>query len=391
MKRYNQYCFEAIIGMVPVLFLSCFSAMAETAASEASAIIPEDPVAAKLRFSDKTIKYKKQFYLRDYSLGNEYWMDEFHYITSMHESNNYKTDVDRPPKVVVVDVRTGDITDTGYSGRVRCYCEGRLVTEVSRLKKNSDGQVVTEELYYVGKYGEALDEYQSIVTRDKELNTASCQLVPRYKRPQFPDVLFPLKVEHGVIYQIQPKDYPALRLGQDERKRIAFYRTGDPEVPPLHVYWEKPSGERIEIQFNPGEKIFNVDYLPFENAYRININLTTSQPIKSWAPRFERLLYLDGTVKRFGVPRVILDLINTNQAGAGVGYSKKGFSWGVGGIARRSDKKSLEGVYRAVGDELIKASPSGSTGPDGCKLFGHEKRIFSGRNDYYYIDICKEE
>lgn len=388
-----RICLDAFRWLLFALFMTCFSATAkaDTAATEAVAIIPEDPLIAQLRFSDKTINYEKNIYLRDYLLGGSsgWWIDDYRYVISLHESKYFSEKADNTPKVVIVDTKTGDVTDTGYEGRVLCYSEGRIATNNNRLTTGQDGKVISDEVYYYGKMGEPLDAFRPYYPSDMELNKASCQLIPRWKRPQSPDMVFPLKVAHGVIRQIRPKDFPELRLGQDDYNRLTFNRTGAAVVPPLQVYWELPSGQRTDIPFNPGEQISSISYIPFENAYLISPDLTNTQPIKTWEPRFVRLLYLDGTVKRFGVPRVIMDLVKANKVGVGVGYSKKGISWDIGFLSRVPDPQHLAGSYEVIGDELVKREQSGSTSPDGCRLYSSQSSFFSKRWDYYYIDICK--
>jgi hypothetical protein len=357
-------------------------------------IIPEDPVAAKLRFSDKTINYKKTVYIRGYELSNSYQIDEYHKFSSVLASKSIKYNPDAPHNVVIVDMKTGGVTDTGYVGRVLCYSEGRVATSSQSRAFGPDGKVLSDEVDSFGKVGEPLQAYRPSFPNDMELNTASCQLVPRLKRPKYPDNLFPLKIEHGVIYQIQPKNYPTVQLGQDinNYNRLTFYRTGAEVVPPLQAYWEQPSGKRVEIQLNPGEKIDIVSYLPFEKAYLISTELNNSQPVKVWSPRFARLLYLDGTIKRFGVPRVIQDLVMQGKIVASPMYTKLGVGWSVMVLSRQPEIDHLNGNYLVVGNDLIKVvGVAAVTSLDGCKLYGAIRSIFSRLPDYYYIDICKGE
>lgn len=363
-------------------------------------IIPEDPLAARLRFSDKTIHYEKKVYLRNSILSGQWWMDESRYVAAQQDSYSarYQNGEDQP-KIVIVDVRTGKIEDTGLVGKIRCYAEGRIATENDRLSTNPDGRVVRDAVSYFGELGKPLQEYRPGFPYDMELNIPSCQLVPRWKNPKPQSgelelvARFPLKVEHGVIFLWKPKNYPELRLGQDPNNynRLMFNRVGATAIPPLLAYWEQPSGKRVEIPLNPGERIEFVSFVPFENAYFISIDLTNTQPIETWTPRFNRLLYLDGTIKRFGVPRVILDLVKANKAVARAGYSKNGISWGVGFYSFTPDPQHLAGSYEIVGDQLMKQAISGSRGFDGCKEFGSERSFFSNKWDYYYIDICKED
>lgn len=389
---------EADVPEVVVANNVAASSAVAPAQPSAFEIIPEDPLAARLTFSNKTISYEKKIYVRGALLGGEWWIDENRYVTTKRDSYPSRDEkIEILPNIVIVDVRTGKIEDTGLTGKIRCYAEGRIATENDRLSTNPDGKVVRDAVSYFGELGKPLQEYRPGFPYDMELNTPSCQLVPRWKYPKpqhgEPQLLerFPLRVEHGAIFLWKPRDYPELRLGQDPNNynRLVFNRVGAAAVLPLLAYWEQPSGKRVEIPLNPGEKINFASFVPFENAYLISLDLTNTQPVATWEPRFARLLYLDGTIKRFGVPRVILDLVKANKAGAGFGYSKKGISWGIGFNSFVPDPQHIQGVYEIVGDELVKRVVSGSRAIDGCKLYGSEKSLFSARRDYYYIDICK--
>ncbi|HZW26650.1 MAG TPA: hypothetical protein VFF26_14325 [Gallionella sp.] len=354
-------------------------------------IIPEDPLAAKLKFSGKTKTrtYKKTFYLRGYSLSGPWWVDDHRYLAEMHAGDGFEAKFGEiPPKVVMVDTLTGKVEDTGVVGDLKCYSEGRIAT-------SAQGR---EWTMYFGKLGEPLRAYPKNFPQDQELNVESCQLVPAWRRPRAESgkpqfvARFPLKVEHGAIFEWKPASYPELKIGRDEYGRPGFYRDGPVEMPPLHVYWEQPSGKRIDIPFNPGEKISYVSYLPYEKAYLIWVDLSGTQPIEGTFPRFERLLYLDGTVKRFGVPSVIMDLVQVRKVHGLAKYSKKGVEWGAYWKAREPDSQHVGGFYEVMNGELVKVeSPGGVLGPDGCREYGEEKQPFSKRYDFFYIDVCKGE
>jgi hypothetical protein len=353
-------------------------------------VIPEDPVAAKLRFSDKTKTYKKTFYLRGYSLSGDWWMDEHRYLAAMHAGDGFEAKFGEiPPKVVIVDTLTGKVEDTGVVGDVMCYSEGRIATSALDRKRTM----------YFGKLGEPLQAYPEKFPQGMELNDASCQLVPAWKYPidemggnRFLLRRFPLKVEHGAIFEREPDSYPALKIGQDEHGQTRFYRAGPAQMLPRHVYWEQPSGKRIEIPLNPGEKIFNVSYLPYEKAYLIRVDLSGTQPFEVAFPRFERLLYLDGTVKRFSVPSVIMDLVQVRKVYGLAKYSRKGFEWGASWNTREPNDQHIGGFYEVMNGELVKVEPLVSwAGPDGCREYSEEKQLFTKRLNYFYIDICKVE
>lgn len=376
-----------ILKLAPLISAIVFMVSSSVGAEE---ILSEDLSVRDLKFVDGMSRYARTVYLKDYSFSHSAWIDDHRSIKSMHASRTFNDQVDNTPRVVIVDTKTGEVKETGYVGEVQCYSEGRIATHnigFDYLFKN--------EASYFGKLGEPLQVYRQWFPRDMELNIPSCQLVPRLKRPQYPDMLFPLKVEHGVLYQVRPKDFPVLELGVGTNNRPALIRKGADAVKPLQVYWEQPSGRRIDIPVNPGEEITSVSYIPFEDAYLLNIDLTNTQPIKVWEPRFIRLLYLDGTIKRFSVPTPIMELIKANKASATAVYTKRGMAWHLSIGSRNPDLEHLDGNYLVIGKELVKIPASGMPSTDGCKLYGSNPSAYSTKEkmlrDMYFIDICKGE
>lgn len=160
---------------------------------------------------------------------------------------------------------------------------------------------------------------------------------------------------------------------------------------PLQVYLEQPSGKRIDIPVNPGEKIVAEEYIPFEKAYWLDTGVTNMQLISSAQPLFVRLLYPDGTVKRFSMPKPIMDLIKAQKAIATTTYTKRGALWKLTVLARNPDVDHLQGNYLVVGNEVVKIPASGTRGLNGCRLFGSSPEFFSKLREYYFINICTGE
>ncbi len=372
--------------------LLCVFLLMVSAASHAQPI-PGDPELRNLRFVTTAKEPKRHVYLRGYGISGNYWIDEYRFLSSMYASLDFSSHGTNTPKVVIVDIRSGEVKETGYVGQVRCFKDGWIATHNVGIKDDT-------RAFYFGRLGESLTRYPGDSPPDMQLNIMSCQLVPRWKLPtDIPRERFvtryPLKVEHGAIMVLKPKDFPELRLGADEKGRATFVRTGPVEVPPLEVFWEKPSGERIEIPVNPGERISGANYLPFENAYLLSVDLTNTQPIKVWAPRFARLLYPDGTITRFEVPPPILDLVRSGRGGAVVAYSKLGMAWSFGFNSRERDPDQIAGTYLVRGKQLIKVQ-SGQVAPDGCRKFRVGDMTANATSErplreYYYFNVCTGE
>jgi hypothetical protein len=373
--------------------LLCLLLLMVSATSHAQPI-PGDPELRNLRFVTTTKESKRHVYLRGYGISGNYWIDEYRFLSSMYASPDFSSHGTNTPKVVIVDIRSGEVKETGYVGQVRCFKDGWIATHNVGIKDDT-------RAFYFGRLGESLTRYPGDSPPSMQLNTKSCQLVPRWKLPEdLPRERFiaryPLKVEHGAIMVLKPKDFPELRLGADEKGRTTFIRTGPADVPPLEVYWQKPSGERIDIPVNPGERINGAIYLPIEDAYQLSIDLTNTEPIKVWAPRFVRLLYPDGTIKRFEVPPPIMDLVRSGLGqGDGAYFSRLGMVWSFGFNSRERDPERIAGAYLIRGSELVKIQ-TGQVAPDGCRMFRVGDLTANSTRErplreYYYFNACTGE
>lgn len=343
----------------------------------AADILPEDPAVQNLKIvdhSDRYENYPKNFYLKNYFLVASAWLDDHRMLTSVANSETYNYHENKmSTKVILVDTRTGVVQNTGYVGEVRCYNEGRIAT--------GDSGGWREQAHYFGKFGEPLEVFKPWYPRELELNIPSCQLVPRWKRPNSMPVTFvqrhPLKVEHGAIFVIRQNDF---------------------EGGTYQAYWEQPSGNRIDIAVNPGEEISSVEYIAEENAYLLTtsllLNLSPTRTTKTWYPHFYRLLYLDETVKRFSVPPQLMELLKAGKATIDGRYTRRGILWHLV-IRRREDRGKdvahLQGHYLVIGKELVKMP--GILKPDGCTIRGNEESVSSTKRklllNYYSINICK--
>jgi hypothetical protein len=331
-------------------------------------VLPEDPAARGLTIVDASERYERRIFLRGYLLGRAHWIDERRMVTSVALSEGFDArQFDNDGKVVVVDTQTGEVRDTGYSGRVLCYDEGRIFIQ----KGGALGA-----LYY-GMLEGSLQSPGRWLPKGTDLNEQSCDAVTAWQRPaDLPTGVLAnrryLKRQHGVL--------------------VSWTRQAA-GAPLARLYLERPSGDRIDIAFNAGEQIVDVRWIPFEGAYLLVPDLADTQPVKVWEPRFVRLLYPDGRVRRFSVPDPIIDRVKANQATGSAQYTKAGVLWNLHLLPGRAGQEKLNGNYLVIGRELIRV-PGAFPAPGGCLLVGNQKSGASTErrplNDYYFTDICKE-
>ena len=303
----------------------------------------------------------------------------------------------RNPKLVVVDLVTGELKPTAYAGRVFCFKGGNLALGTS---KSADGP----DSFKFGKFGKALRVWENTTQPPAGffLNRQSCTLEKTDGRSN--DLTGPndghdLLPQHGKI-RVTP-GVPAARKtpyvpGSLTPKEFAQLTVFEPPARVNLQDWAliKPNGDEVAIPNNPNESFVDhragvVDYLPYLDAYftwpntsrdrfvRPAIQATYIQQLQE-RPAFGRLIYPDGSSKLFDTPEAIrtlraLDHIRTPV----VLYTKAGLVWKIE-FVRKLDGTTWytgsfhEGFYLQLdaAKKLVKLpvlEPQGSP-VDGCTL-----------------------
>lgn len=338
------------------------------AAGAAAGALPEDPSARELRFAARAEPYKRQVFLQGHQFGRSMWIDEQRLVTTLVIGPGFDAfDHNNVGKVVIVDTRDGAVRETGYSGDILCYAEGRIAIQAGGGP---------ERRVYTGVLGSKLENVGNWFPRGTELNEMSCRAVPLWKRPA--------DLPQGMS--------ASRRYLRDEHGIFVLWLENSAGSPLRRLYLEKPGGARVDVPFNPGERPATLWYVPFEQAYLVVPDLTDTQPIKVWEPRFVRLVRPEGAVQRFSVPGALMDKVKSGDGVAGAQYTRRGVLWNLLIHDRRPEQEKLSGNYLVKGGELVKV-PAVLPGPDGCRLLGYEKSPRSSErrivNDYYVIDVCE--
>lgn len=81
---------------------------------------PVFTAAERKLFVDAVGRFKKHEIPPKYFDGSAFWLDDDHLVFSSREYPGWKAAPDEPPRIVIYDVSTGDIKDSGYRGRLDC-------------------------------------------------------------------------------------------------------------------------------------------------------------------------------------------------------------------------------------------------------------------------------
>ncbi len=239
---------------------------------------------------------------------------------------------------------------------------------------------------------------------DPYLNLSTCRIEP------LPTKTYPinfggasLSTENETVVRVKDSD-----VDMGSFKNNAFVQNMG-VVQKTKTLWHGPNGEVKEIKTNIGEFYSYRDsaYVPFERGayYFASVFGDTLQPDLLFLPKFNRLIYPDGTVVRFGVPDLIWDnyFLNLGLPCVGSTYTKAGIVWHINS-GRPGKNKLLEaGDYLEdkAKKQLIKIDTafwSRGLAPDGCRLVNPEEGTIqgSGTDSYrlyniYIYDICTGE
>jgi len=367
-----------------VKILACLLFLLMTISGAQAENYPREEPAFDHKFTivDSSELLKKRVFLRDYSLVNTvgHWIDNDHMLIGVRSGGGYDDSKTAIQKWIKVNVETGEIEDTGIRGGISCYADGQAVVHPRVEGKISDRTMM------VGTLGGEMQTFPEGVPRGKRISI-DCRLVDSEKVGGFTTYL---KEAHG-------------RITEDD----IFYRNDGvyKDNTPSRLYLRKPDGQEIDIPTNPGERSFNrygIEYIPFENTYLLTPEFGSTDSTKKWQPRypiFVRLLYPDGSVKRFSMPNVhLFSKLRWHSATFnGVLYTKRGLVWRF----KRNPKPPALGLvhYRVEryddflqsGDELIPGNFI-TQSPDDCKLVGEIQSRFSDKySDYYVTNLCEDK
>ena len=364
----------AKLPLLSLIVVSLFGSISADNAHAENYLREEPAFDQKFTIVDSSERLNKRVFLKNYRLVIGHWIDNEHMLVGVRSGDGYNDSKTNIPKWIKVNIETGEIEDTGIRGGISCYADGQTVVHPKVEGRISDRTLM------IGRLGGDMETFPEGMPRGKRINM-DCQLVDSEKVKGFTTYL---KEAHG-------------RMTEE-----TVYNDDNPS----RLYLRRPDGQEIDIPTNLGERRFDrygIKYIPFENAYLISPEFGSSDSTKRWQPRyplFVRLLYPDGSVKRFSMPNVHLfsKLRGHSAWFDGVLYTKRGLVWR---FTRKPKPPTLGLVhYSEVRyDDFLQTEHELLQGnfitqsPDGCKLVGEIQSRFSDKfsSDYYVTNLCEDK
>ncbi len=327
--------------------------------------------AERALFVDAPDRYKKYEIPKSLINSGLYWLDNERMALSTRQYGGWVAQPDEPSRIISYNVRTGEIVDSGYRGKLRCLNHlGDLL--IYQPAKNSATYFDPESYQWLaGKWGKPLEKVEYV--RTTFVSNYLCRFVPYgplifgsppEQLPPDAAKITPLLPQHGAM-----KETVTRKDGELEEK----------------LFLISPDGKTTFLR-NKRLSHFNFIYQPWNDAY-FEAGTSLGEP---------RTTFLSGEQKIHPLPRLIRFWEKKQGASAGGFSARPGMIWVV---QQGSGYWRKQGLYLETGKELIRIEAgNGSspikTSPDGCRMFVSLMRgdLFSNRNTYHsaVIDVCEE-
>lgn len=337
---------------------------------EGSEHSPTFTAAERKLFVDAVARFTKHEVPYKYFDGSPFWLDDEHLVFSSRDYPGWAAQANEPPRIIVYNVISGKIKDSGYRGRLDCM--NHLGDFMLRLPTKREGLSFAPENFrwFVGRWGQPPQE----ITYNPSASVPSylCRYVP------FGEAIFSYPPEE---LPPQAAQVTPLLPGHGSL-RVTVLRVGEGLVEYLHLI--KTDGTAVLVR-NSRLRAHNLVFHPWRDTYFENG--TTSNPPTVITPSGEQMTY--------SIPRLIRFWRGRNVARGGVFGSREGVLWAVQksrGLWRK------QGVYLDTGRELFRVSDAGVTGgiitsPGGCKVFWGaylgDLSNFDSKRQIVVTDICK--
>jgi hypothetical protein len=331
-------------------------------------LTPED----KALFVEASDRFKKYQIPKSIEINASHWLDNERLVFSSRKYPGWEAKSDEMSRVITYNLKTGDITDSGYRGVVMCLNHlGDMLLAQSERESGGAG-TFKEYRWLAGKWGKNLEPINYFA--HSFIPTYLCRFAPYgdpiYATPleeQPPGfaMITPLMPNHGVI-----EDTVAKKFDQTEDR----------------VHLIKPDGQRIFLT-NSRISRFHFVYQPWDETYF---------EVKT-APAEARNFSPDGSILHYKVPSLFLFWRSAISSSVAPFPSKTGIVWD---LQQRTGYWRKQGIFLETDRQLLRieeGEPSGNiiTSPDGCKIHarvvrGDPSRSFPKKYLRVVIDLCME-
>jgi hypothetical protein len=327
----------------------------------------------KALFTEASDRFTKYEIPRNIEINSVHWLDNETLVLSSRKYPGWEARPDEMSRVISYNVKTGEITDSGYRGVLICI--NHLGDMLLAQSDKESGRAVTfkEYRWLAGKWGQPLEP----------INYFSNSFIPKYlcRFSPFGDSIYATPIEQQPLgFAMVTPLMPAHGVIED-----TVVKTFDQIEDSVHLI--KPDGQRIFLS-NSRLSRFNFVYQPWDETY---FELKT-------APAEARNFSPDGSIRRHKVPKLFLFWRLAISSSIAPFPSKKGVVWD---LQQRTGYWRKQGIFLETDRQLLRieeGEPSGDiiTSFDGCKIFaevvrGDPSRSALKKYTRLVIDLCMEK
>ncbi len=357
---WTRACLSLLIAYTPVALSGEFDAL--RGSDESSNFT----TAERALFTDAAGKYKKYEIPNDIIGEALYWIDNERVAFSSRKYGSWKARPDEPSRIIVYHVRTGEITDSGYRGILRCvnHAGDTLIHQMDR----EGGTYSRPEQYrwFAGKWGKPLQKIDYV--KDSFISYYLCEnksyINPPQQLPVISERIIPLLPEHGVLRQT------VTQQGTNQLEQL---------------YLIKPTGEEIFLRPEKLNEYFFF-YQPWSDTY-----FETGTMVHTVST-----IYPSGKSVTHAIPKLLRFWADNHTASAGAYSCGKGVLWSVHRSGRHWKKQGiyLDNDGKLTRIEAGRASGWIKTSPDGCKFIASiadgDTFKLSTPDKVVVINVCEE-
>ena len=324
-------------------------------------------------FIDAFDKFPKRWVMQGFSIDSSpRWLDDKHLAFSTRSTPGWVANINEPPRIVSINVDTGEMTDSGYRGKLECLNHKAEMMVSLDANPISSTKVMDEVSWHSGTWGEPLQPTQS----------PYMQFIPKYLCKFF-NIGKPTEISSTI--QTVPtgghRIFPLLPQHGFLKEDLTF----ESEFILLRVKLQKANGSvsRILTSFPDPD---NFEYQPWRESYFFSKRATAS-PIT---------IYPSGEVVFSELPKLIKYWAHYRYVKAQAYDTKSGMLWAT---LSETKKWAKHGLYLETKNELLRIEDGGIgletvISPNGCRVLTYVERgditaiKRTGQKGHMVIDLC---
>jgi hypothetical protein len=324
-------------------------------------------------FTDAFDKFPKRWVLQGFAFdSNPRWLDDKHIAFSTRSTPGWVANNNEPPRIVSLNIDTGEMTDSGYRGKLECLNHKAELIVSLDANPISSTKVMDEVSWHSGTWGEPLQVTPSPYKHF--MPKYLCKFFPIGKLtevsatkltiPEGGHTIFPLLPKHGVLKEdlIRESEFSLLR-----------------------IKLQKANGSvsRILTSFPDPD---NFEYQPWSESYFLSKRATASSIT----------IYPFGEVVFNEPPKLINYWAHYRFVKAQAVGTKAGMLWAA---FSETKKWAKHGLYLETKNELLRIEEGGIgletvISPNGCRVLTYVERgditaiKRTGQKGHMLIDLC---